>query len=231
MFRDWCGLDTAATAVLYDDGEDNLALRQLSRTDEPGVILARWILGRAGLARHADALHPGRRARALRHDIFHIAVDESRHLRRRGRQPARGLCLVDDCAARRDDVLHEVRLHDLAAIGEGVSEQCHVHRRDEQGALADGRLRLIALGERAEVGEMRLRHEDLVADLAVKTEAREGFLELLVTHAHAERAEGDVARLRDGLPEVDAAVDFAMALAYRVAAADVAGGCGIPGLR
>ena len=106
-----------------------------------------------------------------------------------------------------------------------------MHRRDEQGALADGRLRLIALGERAEVGEMRLRHEDLVADLAVKTEAREGFLELLVTHAHAERAEGDVARLRDGLPEVDAAVDFAMALAYRVAAADVEHAVAVKDLR
>ena len=78
---------------------------------------------------------------------------------------------------------------------------------------------------------MRLRHEDLIADLAVEAEARKSILELLIPHAHAERAEGDVARLCDSLSEVDAAVDFSMALAYRVAAADVEDAVAVKDLR
>ena len=97
-------------------------------------------LGGSGLGRHvvrggeADA-----RRRPERDHLDHEAGQRARRGLRGGPVPGGGLVLLDQVVLRVADLVHDVRGHDHAAVGDPGRHQGHLQGGGDRAVLADGR--------------------------------------------------------------------------------------------
>jgi len=137
-------MTSRAIGALDYNGHRDLGILGRGEGDEPRVQLA--VAARLRGTRLAGDLHAGDLgglARALVHDVLHHLRDrgggllaeravERLAVARVAQRPARGAHAVD-----------QRRLHDDAAVADRRGDHRHLHRRDDQVGLADGRARRI----------------------------------------------------------------------------------------
>ena len=167
-------------------------MRLLVEAGEPGVGAgAGHVLGGPGLAADRLPADLRRGGGAGLDDVDHHLLHRGRRLLTHGPADRRRARLGDDVEVRVAHLGDGVRLHDLAAVGEGGGHRGHLQRGGRHVVLADG--------AHGQLGVVQVRREDARRRVHVAAEGRvEAELlglraDLVLAEGHAQVREGRVA--------------------------------------